>query len=91
MPTIDSDVVLDRVEHILASGTGILDFAVTGESGHYTWHGTEDADWTVSGVDRIENDDEDRLIIYPDEDYFECEITADAEEQNTGPVRCRSI
>jgi hypothetical protein len=36
MPVIADDVVLKRVEHILGSGTGMLDFAVAGESEYYT-------------------------------------------------------
>jgi hypothetical protein len=90
MPVVSDDIVLERVEHILASGTGTLDFAVEGESNYYTWRGTENADWTVIGVDRVENDDEDRLLLYPTGDFFICEIVADAEEGNRGPVQCRS-
>ena len=88
MPTIAQKARLDRVEHILGSGTGTLDFAVEGESAYYTWHGAEAADWEVDDVATVENDDEDRFIIYPESDYFTCEITADGEEHNTGPVRC---
>jgi hypothetical protein len=91
MRTISRDRVLERVEHILASGTGTLDFAVEGESGYYTWHGTTGADWTVTGVGRVENDDEDRLLIYPEGECFRCEITAESDEHNSGPVRCRSV
>lgn len=88
MPTIAQKTRLDYVEHILGSGTGTLDFAVEGESGYYTWHGAEDADWEVDDVATVENADEDRFTIYPKADYFTCEIPADGEEHNTGPVRC---
>jgi len=88
MTTIAQKTRLDHVEYILGSGTGTLDFAVEGESDYYTWHGAEDADWEFNNVDTIENADEDRFIIYPEADYFTCEITADGEEHNTGPVRC---
>lgn len=88
MPTIAQRTQLERVEHILGSGTGTLDFVVAGESAYYTWHGTEDADWEVDDVSTVENVDEDRIIIYPEGDYFTCEIVADGEEHNTGPVRC---
>jgi len=88
MPTITQRTRLDHVEHILGSGTGTLDFAVEGESGYYTWHGAEDVDWEVNDVATVKNSDEDRFIIYPDGDYFTCEITADGEEYNTGPVQC---
>lgn len=90
MPVITSDLVLDEVEYILSSGSGVLDFAVTGEAEYYTWWGTEDADWEVNGVGYVENDDEDRIAIYPAGEAFRCEISADGEEFNTGPVRCRS-
>jgi hypothetical protein len=36
---IADSTVLDQVEHILASGSGTLDFAVVGENNYYTWHG----------------------------------------------------
>jgi hypothetical protein len=88
MPTITQKTRLDYVEHILGSGTGMLDFAVDGESGYYTWHGAEDADWEVDDVATVENADEDRFIIYSEAEYFICEIPADGEESNTGPVRC---
>lgn len=65
---------LERVEHILGSGSGVLDFAVEGESSYYTWEGEEDSDWVVDDVDYVENDDEDRFILYPEEDFFICEI-----------------
>lgn len=90
MPVIANDIVLERVEHILGSGTGTLDFAVAGESEYYTWYGIEDADWSTTGVERIENDDEDRFLIYPNGDYFRCEIEAENQEGNPGPVRCQS-
>ena len=77
MPVIADDVVLKRGEYILGSGTGTLDFAVAGGSEYYTWYGIEDADWYMTGVERIENDDEDQLLIYPSGDYSRCEIAAD--------------
>lgn len=79
---------LDRVQHIVASGTGILDFAVEGESGYYTWDGQENADWKVDDVGYIENIEEDRFIIYPNKEFFICEIDSEREEGNDGPVRC---
>ena len=90
MPIITSDLVLDEVEYILSSGTGTLDFAVRGEDDYYTWWGTEEADWKVDGVEHVENDSEDRLILYPVGGTFSCDISADGEEFNTGPVRCIS-
>ena len=86
MPCITQSITLDRVEHILASGTGTLDFAVAGEDEYYTWDGKEDAEWTVEDVGRAENTEEDRLIFYPTGEFFICEITADGEEFNEGPV-----
>ena len=83
-------MTLDRVEHILASGSGLLDFAVAGEDQYYTWDGTEDADWSVEDVARAENVEEDRILFYPTGDFFTCEITANGEEANEGPVRCSS-
>ena len=62
MPVIAQQTRLERVEHILGSGTGILDFAVESESGYRTWRGAEDADWEVEDVARIENDDEDGAV-----------------------------
>lgn len=90
MPTITDDTRLERVEHILCSGTGVLDFAVDGEQGYYKWRGREDADWTVEDAASIENDDEDRVVVYPSGEYFVCDISADREEENSGPVRCWS-
>lgn len=88
MPTITESRTLREVEQILASGSGVLDFSVAGESEYYTWWGVEDADWTVEDVDRVENETEDRFIIYPEGQYFVCEIAADGEEHNKGPVHC---
>jgi len=88
MPSIAQPVVLEKVEHILASGTGILDFAVEGENDYYTWRGSEEADWEVENVGQVENADEDRFVIYPKGGYFVCEIDADGEENNDGSVRC---
>lgn len=90
MPTIDADITLERVEHILTSGTGVLDFSVEGATDYYSWWGVEDAEWNVTGVQSVENLEEDRFIIYPKGDYFRCEIEATGEEANIGPVRCRS-
>ena len=88
MTSVSQKTVLDKVEHILASGTGTLDFAVEGERDYYTWRGSEEADWEVEDVARVENADEDRFVIYPEGEYFVCEIEADDEENNVGPVRC---
>jgi len=88
MSTITEDLVLEEVDHILVSGTGNLDFSVSGENSYYTWWGAEDSDWDVSDVDRVENVEEDRIILYPEAEFFTCEIEADGEEENTGPVRC---
>jgi hypothetical protein len=88
MTTITTDVRLDSVEHILANGSGTLDFAVAGEDGYTTWRGTEDADWNFDDVGGVENVDEDRFIVYPDGEYFVCDVNAAGEEQNPGPVEC---
>lgn len=88
MPSVLEQTRLDRVEHVLASGTGILDFAVEGEESYYTWRGTEDADWTIEDVASVENVEEDRILLRPRGEYFICEIAANGEEDNTGPVRC---
>ncbi|ODR80201.1 hypothetical protein BG842_02770 [Haladaptatus sp. W1] len=88
MVRISQSTHLEKVEHILGSGTGTLDFAVKGENEYYTWEGNEDADWTIKDVASIENIEEDRFILYPDGAYFICEVDADADEENSGPVRC---
>lgn len=88
MPRIVQRTTLEKVEHILGSGVGTFDFAVEGESEYYTWIGTEDADWEIEDVARVENADEDRFVLYPAGDYFTCEIAATGEEWNEGPVRC---
>lgn len=88
MARISQTTCLENVEHILGSGTGTLDFAVGGENSYYTWEGSEDADWTVEDVAHVENVEEDRFILHPKGEYFTCEIDADAEEENKGPVRC---
>lgn len=90
MPNITENTRLERVEHILSSGTGTLDFAVEGEQNYYTWNGREDSEWTVEGIKTAENDEEDRLVFYPVGDYFTCEIGSEREEGNPGPVRCWS-
>jgi hypothetical protein len=83
MSHITQTTRLERVEHILGSGTGTLDFAVEGEEEYYTWEGNEDADWDVEDVESVENVDEDRFLIYPEEAYFICEIDAERDV-----VRC---
>lgn len=88
MNEITDSVVLRDVEHILGSGSGVLDFAVAGDSDYRTWRGTEDADWRIDDVEYVENSDEDRLLFYPIADYFVCEIEASGPEGNTGPVYC---
>lgn len=88
MPVVSQKTVLRDVEHIIGSGNGTLDFAVKGEDGYYTWNGVEDADWDVENVERIENGDEDRFIMYPAGETFTCEVDASEEEFNHGPVRC---
>jgi hypothetical protein len=88
MNEITESVVLQEVEHILGSGSGVLDFAVAGESDYRTWWGTEDADWHIEDTKYTENADEDRFIIYPISGYFVCEIEASGAEGNAGPVRC---
>ena len=87
MPRVSAGTTLTQIEHILCSGTGTLDFAIEGEEQYYTWEGEEDADWTVSNVERIQNEDEDRIIIWPDEGYFSCEITLDADGREA--VNCK--
>lgn len=88
MSTISQKTVLREVEHILASGSGTLDFAVAGQDNYHTWNGEEDAEWTVEDAERVENVEEDRLIIYPEGNFFTCEIEAENDEFNLGPVRC---
>ena len=88
MTRITQSTRLEKVEHVLGSGTGTLDFAVDGESDYYTWEGTEDADWTIEDVEYVENVGEDRVVLYPEGEYFTCEINADADEGNEGLVRC---
>jgi hypothetical protein len=66
----------------------LLDFAVDGEEDYYTWDGNEDADWEVEDVASIQNIDEDRYIMYPEGEFFVCEIESQGEEKNTGPVHC---
>jgi hypothetical protein len=88
MARITQSTRLSRVQHIVGSGTGVLDFAVDGEDGYYTWDGNEDADWEVEDVASVENIDEDRFILYPEGEFFVCEIESQGEEKNTGPVHC---
>jgi len=83
MNQITQTTQLNSVEHILASGTGILDFAIEDESAYRTWEGTEDSDWSIEDIESVENADEDRFVMYPRGAYFRCEIDADR-----GVVRC---
>lgn len=87
MPQVSADTKLTKVEHILGSGTGTLDFAVQGETNYYTWDGAEDADWAIDDVARVENNSEDRFILYPEAEYFICEIE-DPDEVGTEEIRC---
>ena len=88
MTVVSQETVLQEVEYIIGSGNGTLDFAVKGEEDYYTWHGVENADWDIEDVDRVENIEEDRFIVYPAGKTFTCEIDASQEEFNQGPVRC---
>lgn len=88
MPVITTRTVLEKVEHIVGSGAGVLDFAVVGEDHYYTWNGTEDANWTIEDVDYVENIEEDRFILHPEGEYFTCEIEANGGESNEGTVFC---
>jgi hypothetical protein len=87
---ISAPARLDHVEHIIGSGTGILEFAVEGESEYYTWEGSEEADWEVEGVSRVENIGEDRFMMYPGERLFVCEIEEGDERVSGDEVRCWS-
>jgi hypothetical protein len=88
MTRIETETRLEQVEHVLGSGTGVLDFAVAGESSYYTWEGEEVNDWKIDDVGSLENADEDRFIVYPAGEYFTCLIEPEA--QRTGKVRCWS-
>lgn len=88
MPRITQSTTLTQVEHILGSGAGILDFAVAGEDRYYTWDGGEDAEWSIEDVAVVENESEDRFIIYPEKDYFVCEIETHEEDGEQGTVHC---
>jgi hypothetical protein len=83
MSRITGNTRLERVEHILASGSGILDFAIDSDDSYQTWEGREDSDWTVEDINYVENTDEDRLLIHPEGERFTCETDADH-----GVVRC---
>ncbi|WP_158056010.1 hypothetical protein [Halorussus halophilus] len=87
MPRVSEGTKLTQVEHILASGSATLDFAVKGENNYYTWEGPENADWTAENVLRVENDDEDRLILFPENEYFTCEVEHDS--NGVEIVRCK--
>lgn len=86
MRRVSQGTKLTRVEYILGSGTGVLDFAVQGEDDYYTWEGTENDDWSIKNVGRIENDSEDRFTVFPEEGYFTCEISLDEKGRET--VHC---
>lgn len=88
MVRISQTTRLERVQHIIGSGTGTLDFAVEGDESYNTWDGLEDADWQVEDVASVENIEEDRFIMYPEGDFFTCEIESNGEEGNKGPVHC---
>jgi hypothetical protein len=88
MTRISQTTRLDKVQHIIGSGSGVLDFAVESENSYYTWDGSEDADWEVNDVAQVENIEEDRFIMYPKNEFFICEIESAGEEGNTGPVQC---
>lgn len=81
MARIQTETRLERVEHVLGSGSGVLDFAIEGESGYYTWEADEATEWVVENVGSVENTDEDRFVIYPEDEYFTCLI-----EPDTGPA-----
>jgi len=83
MSRITQTTRLECVEHILGSGSGVLDFAIETETAYRTWEGDEDADWEINDVDSVENTDEDRFLIFPQSEYFTCEIDTDR-----GVVRC---
>jgi len=83
MARITQSTRLSRVQHIVGSGTGVLDFAVDGEDGYYTWDGNEDADWEIEDVASVENIDEDRFILYPEGEFFVCEIESQGERSRT--------
>ena len=90
MTQITAPKRLERVEHILASGTGTLDFAIEGDSHYLTWEGAEDAKWTVDDVATVENTDEDRFILYPKGEFFTCEITSSGDGETQQTVYCHS-
>jgi len=87
MERIAQDTKLTGVERIVGSGTGTIDFEL-GNGELYIWDGAEDADWSVKNIDYIENGAEDRIVMHPEGEHFVCEISADGEEYNEGPVRC---
>jgi len=70
----------------------VLEFAVEGESEYSTWKGSEDADWEVDSVGRVENIEEDRFIMYPAGEYFICEIEliSDSRDVDESRARCWS-
>ncbi|MWG36109.1 hypothetical protein [Halomarina oriensis] len=90
MSDTSQDRRLERVEHILGSGSGVLGFAIDGQNQYETWVGVEDAEWTVYGVKSVENAEEDRFVMYPEEDYFICEITSEKSGGEDKSVQCWS-
>lgn len=88
MPRISKTTKLERVEHIIGSGTGVLDFAVENENGYQTWECNEESDWEIQDVERVGNFEEGRFIFHPDGEFFTCEVESEGEEGNSGPVRC---
>lgn len=88
MERISRGTTLTNVERILGSDSGVLDFEVADDDTYYVWEGEdrEDADWTVENVDRVENDNEDRFIMFPEGDGFTCEI--DLNDDGWERARC---
>jgi hypothetical protein len=89
MPKINQETGFERVQHIIGSGTGVLDFAVDGKDEYYTWEGSEEADWEVEDVERVENIEEDRFVMYPVGEYFVCEIESASEGGGVAGSRVR--
>lgn len=88
MVVLSDSRTLERVEYIRV-GNGVLDFAIEGENHEYTLWCSENADWTIETPGIVENSTEDRFLVKPPKgEHFICEITADGEERNEGPVRC---
>lgn len=83
---IDETTKLTAIEFILGSGAGTLDFAVEGDEEYYTWSGEEDSEWTIEDTDRVENDEEDRFILHPEDNFFTCIVDVTDEGKDT--VNC---